>query len=168
MSQWAVGASGSEEEGGRPARGGQGWRRMGKEGEREREREASPETWGQLIPSHLGLPSQLWFACAADFLLRQCYLNPASPPPCRKKAVSCPLYQPGLAQGNGSGTGRSGLELPFSSPPGISLSLPTWFPHLGWRWPLMKLYLPHVVGTSVWDPFGGNTGVQWKRGTLLS
>lgn len=82
MSQWAVGAAVSEEEGGRPAGGVcgvQSWRRMGKEGERERE--ASPETRGQLIPSHLGLPSQLWFACAADFLLRQCYLNPASPPP---------------------------------------------------------------------------------------
>lgn len=56
MSQWAVGAAVSEEEGGRPAGGVwgvQSWRRMGKEGERERER-SQPRDPGTADPFPLG------------------------------------------------------------------------------------------------------------------
>lgn len=115
-----------EQEGGRPAGGGSGGEGAG------REREASTAAWGQLIPSHLGPPSHLRFACAADFLPRRGrvpLLHPLPPP--RRKKAPCPLYQLGLAPGE-MGVGLAELGQGHLSPLLLGfLSLPpTQYPHL--------------------------------------
>lgn len=147
-----MGAIVREEEGRRPAGGGRGGK-----GEGIRQREWSgTEAWGQLIPSHVGPPSQVRFACVADFLLRQCPLTSSSPHFPQKKAVPCPLNQLGLAPGGMDiglaelGQGHHSLFIL------ASLSLPsTLHPHLAWRQPLTKLYALNVgacVGPILGEP----------------
>lgn len=118
-----------------------------------KEREASIEAQGQLMPSH-------WGFCPSCILLVQLFFCRGSvplphplPPPCRKKAVPRPLYQLGLASA-GMEVGLAELSWGHLSPllP-APLPLPSpQYPHLAWRWPLMKLYLLCIVGASVWDP----------------
>lgn len=107
----------------------------GVEKEGEREREVSTEAWGQLIPSHLGPPSQLRFACAADScLLRQCPLTSSSPPSLQEEG--CPVSTlPPTASPGGLGVGLAELGWgPLSPLLLTSLSLPTTqYLHLVWR-----------------------------------
>ena len=103
---------------------------MGAEVEKAREeRDRSQRRGlGTADPCPLGPPSQLRFACAADFSPRPCPLTSSSPPPPGKKAVPCPLYQLGLAPGGWGWDWQSWARVTFhlsclASPSSLPITL---------------------------------------------
>lgn len=149
----AAGPVVSKGEGRRPAGGGRG----GRGREREISQHRGPGT-ADSFP--LGLLSQLHFACAADFLPRQCPLTSSSAPSLQEEG--CPPStlptRAGLC-GNGGGAGRAELGSPFTSPPGPSPSPLSPVPSLGLEVATDEtIFTLHCWRLGV-GPLLGNTGV---------